>query len=66
MCGNHGQQLKQRPDPSPVLCRLGVVADIGQTYNSSVTYQHLVADNPDVSPPSAPFLPHRVQCERDV
>ena len=25
------------------------MADVGQTYNSSVTYQHLVADNPDVS-----------------
>ncbi|CAK0783896.1 hypothetical protein CVIRNUC_007096 [Coccomyxa viridis] len=29
--------------------RLGVVADIGQTFNSSVTYQHLVADNPDAT-----------------
>lgn len=34
-----------------------MVADIGQTYNSSITYQHLVADNPDVSAPVAPFLP---------
>ena len=24
------------------------MADLGQTYNSSMTYQHLVADNPDV------------------
>lgn len=31
-------------------CRLGVVADVGQTLNSSVTYTHLVASNPDVSP----------------
>ena len=31
-------------------CRLGVVADVGQTLNSSTTYQHLVANNPDVSP----------------
>ena len=30
-------------------CRLGVVADVGQTLNSSTTYQHLVANNPDVS-----------------
>ncbi len=30
------------------LCRLGIVADIGQTQNSSVTYQHLVANKPDV------------------
>jgi predicted phosphodiesterase len=29
--------------------RLGVVADVGQTYNSSVTYQHLVADKPDAA-----------------
>ena len=36
-------------DSEMCLCRLGVVADVGQTYNSSVTYQHLVADNPDVS-----------------
>lgn len=34
-------------------CRLGVVADIGQTANSSVTYQQLVADKPDVSAPRA-------------
>ncbi|EIE19892.1 Metallo-dependent phosphatase [Coccomyxa subellipsoidea C-169] len=27
--------------------RLGVVADVGQTINSSVTYQHLVANKPD-------------------
>ncbi|CAL8468194.1 g7733 [Coccomyxa elongata] len=27
--------------------RLGIVADIGQTQNSSVTYQHLVANKPD-------------------
>lgn len=33
-------------------CSLGVVADIGQTLNSSITYQHLVANNPDVSPMS--------------
>ena len=39
-------------------CRLGVVADIGQTLNSSQTYQHLVADNPDVSPSANPCL-HR-------
>ena len=32
-----------------VLRRLGVVADVGQTLNSSVTYQHLVASKPDVS-----------------
>lgn len=25
------------------------MADIGQTLNSSTTYQHLVANNPDVS-----------------
>jgi len=30
-----------------VACRLGVVADVGQTLNSSTTYQHLVASNPD-------------------
>lgn len=29
-------------------CRLGVVADVGQTLNSSVTYQQLVLDKPDV------------------
>ena len=32
-----------------IACRLGVVADVGQTLNSSQTYEHLVADNPDVS-----------------
>jgi len=31
------------------LCRLGLVADIGQTQNSTTTYQHLVGNNPDVS-----------------
>ncbi len=38
-------------------CRLGVVADVGQTLNSSTTYQHLVANNPDVS-----CLPRTVHC----
>ena len=31
------------------MCRLGLVADIGQTQNSTTTYQHLVGNNPDVS-----------------
>ena len=29
-------------------CRVGVMADNGVTYNSSVTYQHAVAHDPDV------------------
>jgi hypothetical protein len=33
-----------------LLGRMGVIADVGQTYNSSVTYQHMVADKPDVRP----------------
>lgn len=37
--------------------RLGVVADIGQTLNSSITYQHLVDDKPDVR-----SCPHRTCC----
>ena len=32
--------------------RLGVVADVGQTVNSSITYMHLVQDNPDVRSPA--------------
>lgn len=41
--------------------RLGVVADVGQTYNASVTYQHLVADKPDVRFLSLEFQ-HLLEC----
>ena len=46
-----------RPAPNVVwlaLRSVGVVADVGTTYNSSQTYQHLVAHNPDVR--SGPLL----------
>ncbi|BDA42117.1 Purple acid phosphatase 15 [Coccomyxa sp. Obi] len=36
-----------RPKTPTYPLRLGIVADIGQTQNSSVTYQHLVANKPD-------------------
>jgi hypothetical protein len=39
-----------RPQTWTYPMRLGVVADVGQTYNSSVTYQQLVLDKPDVRP----------------
>ena len=35
---------------------VGVVADVGTTYNSSQTYQHLVAHNPDVRSVPPPTL----------
>ena len=40
---NRGPNLMQRCQ-----CRVGVMADNGVTYNSSVTYQHAVAHDPDV------------------
>ena len=36
-----------------------MLADTGTTYNSSITFQHLVAHNPDVRPPP----PAREQAE---
>lgn len=34
--------------------RVGVVADVGVTYNSSATYEHVVSHGPDVRHSSAP------------
>ncbi len=41
---------KHRHIGKALLCgrtRVGMLADLGVTFNSSVTYQHLVAHNPD-------------------
>ena len=40
-------------------CRVGVMADNGVTYNSSVTYQHAIAHNPDVRTHPTPNPPLR-------
>ncbi len=34
--------------------RVGMLADTGTTYNSSITFQHLVQHNPDVRTPHHP------------
>ena len=51
MLGQHTYELR-------VTCgccsRVGMLADTGTTYNSSITMQHLVAHNPDVRPQCTP------------
>ena len=39
------------------VCRVGVMADNGVTYNSSQTYQHAVAHDPDVRAQPSPSNP---------
>ncbi|KAK9902776.1 hypothetical protein WJX75_005806 [Coccomyxa subellipsoidea] len=56
-CGDPSKEVSQefsltlptslKPKSFTYPMRLGVVADVGQTKNSSVTYQHLVANKPD-------------------
>jgi hypothetical protein len=42
-------RMPQPPGPGAFPQRIGIIADLGQTHNSSVTLQHLIASDPPVS-----------------